>query len=82
MLLKLLIKLGIKEVSVAGFDGYEPVITDNYADKDMSINTGNNAETINAGISQKLRSFQKILLLVFNTYKIYQITVLRGFYEV
>ena len=67
MLLKLLIKLGIKEVSVAGFDGYEPVITDNYADKDMSINTGNNAETINAGISREIKKLSENITIDFLT---------------
>lgn len=68
MLLRLLIKLGIKKVYVAGCDGYEPVITDNYADKDMSINTVKNyAEEINGGISSEIKKLGTNISIKFIT---------------
>lgn len=38
MLLKLLIKINIKYVSIAGFDGFSPVATDNYVSNDLINN--------------------------------------------
>ncbi len=38
MLLKLLIKINIESVSIAGFDGFSPVATDNYVSDDLINN--------------------------------------------
>lgn len=68
MLLRLLIKLGVKEASIAGFDGYEPTIADNYADKDMFINTGSNyAAEKNSGISSEIKKLSSNISIDFIT---------------
>ena len=69
MLIKLLIKMGVRKVKIAGFDGYEAEISDNYADKDMSIATISKERAIamNTAISNELAKLSKYIEIEFVT---------------
>lgn len=68
MLLKLLIKLNVKKVSLAGFDGYEYENIENYANKDMMLTTSNNViKDLNSGIVKVLNELYKEIDINFIT---------------
>jgi len=74
MLLKLLTTLNVKKVFLAGFDGYSYDNTQNYADKNMIINTSNKVITdLNLGISEVLTELTKKLDMNFITPSLYSI---------
>lgn len=66
MLLKLLLKLKVKEVSLAGFDGYDNM--GDYADKDMVFTTSNKVfRDLNIGIIEVLRDLYRGIDIKFIT---------------
>lgn len=68
MLAKLLLKLGIKKLYIAGMDGYSVNNDDNYADNSMSFkNEKEQAEKKNKGITKVLKEIQKDIEVEFVT---------------
>lgn len=73
MLLKLLKRIGLKNVNIAGFDGYKFNQEENYAKPDLVLTT--NAETIqqmNQGVSKELLILSQVLKLNFITPTLYK----------
>lgn len=72
MLLKAMEQLGIKEVSVAGFDGYVPKKTGNYIKTYMEYNfDADKTERLNLYVKEKIREFQSDLKVDFLTQSLY-----------
>lgn len=68
MLLKLLIRLNVQSVLLAGYDGYSPDLTQNYAEKDMIINTNTwDVANINADVANVLRDYSTQISIEFLT---------------
>lgn len=68
MLLKLLLKLNVKEVSLAGFDGYAYDNIDNYVDKDMLLISSNKVvRDFNIGIIKVLSDLYRKIDIKFIT---------------
>jgi len=68
MLLMLLKKLNVKDVSLAGFDGYTHDNIENYADKDMVLTTSNkSASDLNVGIIKVLNNLYREIDIKFIT---------------
>jgi 4-hydroxy 2-oxovalerate aldolase len=68
MLLKLLIKLNVKKVFLAGFDGYSYNYSQNYANRDMAINRSNSdINSINFGIATVLNKYSQKISIEFIT---------------
>lgn len=60
MLLKLLIKLGIKKVYVAGMDGYTEMLVQNYYDSDMTMSVDKGySNLMNQGIQKMLDELEE-----------------------
>lgn len=72
MLLKAAEQLHIKEVSVAGFDGYVPKKTGNYIKTCMEYNfDADKSERLNLYVKEKIREFQTDLKVNFLTQSLY-----------
>ena len=68
MLLKLLIELEVKNVFIAGLDGYSMNISQNFADNSMSIYANESLfAAMNNGINQVIREYSKKINIVFLT---------------
>lgn len=68
MLIKFLIKQGVKKIYIAGMDGYSPNSDENYADKKMNFYTEKDeAEKKNAGMNAVLKEFSKSINIEFLT---------------
>lgn len=68
MLIKLLIDLGIKNIFLAGFDGYSIDASQNFAVRSMSFYATESMFTaMNTGINQVLRNYSKQTNIVFLT---------------
>lgn len=68
MLIKYLIKLNVKEVYIAGFDGYSHDASQNYAEQQMAMITKNAIlDAMNAGMSTMLTEFFKDIYIEFLT---------------
>lgn len=68
MLIKLLIKCGIKEVKLAGFDGYSYENTENYARKDLKLPINhNNVKELNKNMTRALDYLSKDINIQFIT---------------
>ncbi|WP_157843139.1 aldolase catalytic domain-containing protein [Bacillus sp. FJAT-42315] len=68
MLLKLLNKLNVKKVFLAGLDGYSYDHTQNYVNKDMMLSTSNQViEHLNIGIASVLEELKNEMDLTFIT---------------
>lgn len=62
MLLYLLIKVGVKQVYVAGLDGYYEYSSKNYYDSNMAMNSDREfLETMNAGIKTELDKLSEVI---------------------
>ncbi len=67
MLLKLLIVAGVKEVAIAGMDGYSTHQDGDYFDQQLEYDFSKQAETRNALISEEIKEIQKVMKLHFVT---------------
>lgn len=68
MLIKLLIKLGIKEVTLAGFDGYSYSNEQNYGDTKMELSyRKDDLDALNSGMSCVLKEYSKQIKMSFIT---------------
>ncbi len=73
MLLKLLMAAGIKQVDIAGMDGYLKTDSAVYYDSDLLFDFSNEAETRNARISEELREIRQHMRLNFITPTNYEV---------
>lgn len=68
MAIRFLISCGVKEVYLAGFDGYSSNSEENYIDMDMALTVDNfTAETRNQGMNDVLSDLSKSINIVFLT---------------
>jgi 4-hydroxy 2-oxovalerate aldolase len=68
MLIKYLIKLNVKEVYIAGFDGYSHDVSQNYAEQQMAMITKNAVlDAMNYGMSTMLTEYSKNIYIEFLT---------------
>lgn len=67
MAIKFLIACGVKELYLAGFDGYSYNAKDNYADSKISFTKGKLIKAMNAGMSKMLAEFQEKIEIQFVT---------------
>ena len=68
MLIELLIKLGVKHIKLAGYDGYSYDAYKNYAEKDMTFIKENAVvDSLNVGMSKILYKFSKQVKIEFIT---------------
>ena len=75
MLFKLLIKIGIKNVSIAGLDGFSNIPTENYVNNDLINNAKvNEFDERNAIMTNELNKIQDKININFITKTIYEIT--------
>jgi 4-hydroxy 2-oxovalerate aldolase len=73
MLLKVLIKLGVKDVALAGFDGYSHDRETNYYSTKMEYQFAKQkGEEINKYVNKMLESFRKDIHINFITDTVYQ----------
>ncbi len=72
MLLKLLLEIGIRDVNIAGMDGYINEIIGNYYDKVLDYNFDNESEKRNYLISKELKEIGKKININFITPTLYQ----------
>lgn len=73
MLLKLLMAVGVKEVSIAGMDGYSAHQQHDYFDQQLEHDFSQEAANRNSLISDELREIEKNIKLNFITPTIYKI---------
>jgi 4-hydroxy 2-oxovalerate aldolase len=60
MLIKLLIQLGVKEIWLAGMDGYSHIASENYAQEDMRMTAKvQTLDAMNQGMCQVLRELSQ-----------------------
>lgn len=71
MFIKFLINLNIKNVTLAGFDGFDENSNNYYASKYLSYNTNIDYKKQNLLISQKVKEFNKIIKIDFLTKSFY-----------
>ena len=68
MLIKFLISIGVKQIYLAGMDGYSSNPEEDYANKSMIIYTGNDlSNSKNSGMISVLREMQKHAKIEFVT---------------
>lgn len=68
MLIRYLIKLGVKRIVLAGMDGYVKETKDNYFDEEMAFSIKvTNAKEKNRGMSEMLEAFSEQVELQFLT---------------
>lgn len=68
MLIRLLINLGVKEIQLAGIDGYMADYEDNYSDKSLKLIMPKHiTEKMNAGITELLQEYSKEANIYFVT---------------
>lgn len=68
MLVKFLIELGVKNICLAGLDGYSIDATKNFADEAMNFFTQKRIfETMNEGMNQALGEYSKLINIQFIT---------------
>lgn len=68
MLAKLIAQFGVKELYIAGMDGYSPNPDENYADQKMNLFTEKQlAESKNAGLTAVLKELSKDVVIKFVT---------------
>lgn len=67
MLLNLLVAVGVKEVAIAGMDGYSIHQGENYYDQQLEYDFSEHAAYRNALISEEFQKVQKIIKLSFIT---------------
>lgn len=68
MLIKYLIKLGVKEILIAGVDGYSSNINGNFVNNRMEfLTTNKNFEMMNKGISSILKKYRNDINISFIT---------------
>lgn len=73
MLLKLLTRMHVKEISLAGFDGYVGDGVDNYIEKNMEyIFTTEQANEINSYVARIIAEYDKEIPIHFITASLYQ----------
>lgn len=73
MLLKILAAVGIKEVAIAGMDGYSEHRGEDYYDRQLEFDFSKQARTRNTLISEELRELQKMIKLKFITPTYYDV---------
>ena len=67
MLLRLLMSIGVKEVAVAGMDGYSTYQSKDYFDKKLEYDFSKEAEFRNTLISEELKELRKSMKIRFIT---------------
>ena len=73
MLLKLLMTIGVSEVHIAGMDGYQGTVSENYCDRVLDYDFADKIEQRNNMISKELRDINQKMRLNFLTDTIYQL---------
>lgn len=73
MLLRLLVALGVKEVSVAGMDGYSVYHETDYFDEDLEYDFSKEAELRNRLISNEIKELKKAIEIHFITPTFYNV---------
>lgn len=72
--LKLLIKIGVKSVTIAGLDGFSNIATENYVSNNLINNAKvNEFDERNEIMSEELSKFEKLINIEFLTSTLYQI---------
>ena len=72
MLLKLLIDLGVKHVTIAGMDGYSGQQSVNYYDSNLEYDFSSVAEKRNYLIAEELHAINKVMKIQFLTPSMYE----------
>lgn len=73
MLLSLIIKLGVKNVAIAGFDGFQHDVLDNYADGKLETKLEKDVQIeMNRQISEAVNSYSEVIQLNFITKSLYK----------
>lgn len=68
MIIKYLIKMGVREVVIAGIDGYSHDSTSNYAEEQMALNTKNAVlDAMNAGMKEMLKRYSREIKISYLT---------------
>jgi 4-hydroxy 2-oxovalerate aldolase len=67
MLLKLLIAIGVKQVSIAGMDGYSAYSGNDYINQNLVFDFSKEAELRNRLISEEMRELKKQIEITFIT---------------
>lgn len=68
MAVKFLMNYGVKEIALAGFDGYSHETADNYADKHMEVITRNAVlDAMNEGMKKVFKEYSKKIKISFLT---------------
>lgn len=68
MAIKFMTKFGVKEIMLAGFDGYSHDVKENYADSQMEFITRNAVlDAMNEGMTSVLKEYAKKVVLSFLT---------------
>lgn len=67
MLLNLLVAVGVKEVAIAGMDGYSVHQGENYYDQQLEYDFSEHAVYRNTLISEELQKVQRMIKLSFIT---------------
>ena len=74
ILLQVLLKIGVKEVAIAGFDGYSNDTIDNYAENELiNIALSHNTTDKNRRISEYLNNLRDYIKLNFVTHSWYEV---------
>ena len=68
MIIKLLIKMGVKDISLSGFDGYSELNYENYSEDSMILNQSPSVSyKLNYGIIKMLKEYSKHVKFKFIT---------------
>lgn len=81
MLLRILVATGIKQVSLAGMDGYSPYNSNNYFNSQLEYDFSQRTEQRNKFISLELQKISKFLDINFVTSTNYEIVNFGGYNE-
>jgi 4-hydroxy 2-oxovalerate aldolase len=74
MLLKIMVKLGVSEVALAGFDGYSCDRETNYYSSEMEYQSARQKSAeINADVNKNLRELKKMMAIKFITGTLYEV---------
>ena len=72
LLMKVLIKLNVKKVILAGFDGFSKYTQNYYDDNLQFYNPTQNTNKITKAVNEQLQEFQKVIDIQFLTKSHYQ----------
>jgi hypothetical protein len=73
MFLHVLMEIGVKQLALAGFDGFAANSGDNYYDEQIDMHaTGERLHAVNVAIQRQIQVFQKDMDITFLTRSIYE----------